>query len=722
MSEPSDLNIYFEKLLKMFIDNFQAYKDKRIVLYGIGAFSATVIERLPDFKIIGLMDRDPGNVGRTMYGVPILSKEQAEQAADMIIINTEAAYWQTIYKRICDIKTEVFYRNGQRAFLDITPTCDTSLEYWNSSRKQLLKAIDTKEVISFDIFDTLVTRKIYLPADVFQLVELHLHYDRKLNINFNELRINALHTTGIEDPNFEEIYYRFQQLSRLDEQTTAEIKKLEFEIEKQLLVPRKDMVEMLRYAKQHQKKVILVSDMYYSSEQLKELLDTAGISGYDEIFVSCEFRKTKQTGQLYDEVLKRYDRESLLHIGDNRQSDYDMALKKEIDAFYIMSGRELLANCSIKEIIPQICTVIDSLIIGLMAAYIFNSPFALCESRGRIFFKDAQKMGYSVFAPLIWGFTHWLWKSSKKDKIEKLLFFSRDGYFLKQYFEQLQNYCKNEMYIESEYFLISRRLAAVASIHGRETFLEVAKLPYKGSFAEYMERRWNVQINSDDGWFSREINTSIHFDELFRHMMHYCEALEKSILKDKRNYRAYCLQHVSGKNTAVVDTWYYGSCQWYFSQIIRQPVRGYYFGVNLSNSNKNVNYNILSACYNGIDNPFGQDVQCLKNSLHFESIFTAPHGMIRSYEDNGSFLYEQKGRNQQEFQLREEMDAGVKQFFDEIMELLGTSIIEQADFHYQFCDKLYGMCIKGMQLSKEIQSKMYNENYFQSNEEFLIIE
>lgn len=722
MPESSDLNIYFEKLLKMFIDNFQPYKHKRIVLYGIGAFSATVIERLRDFKIVGLMDRDPKNIGRTMYGVPILSKEQAEQAADLIIINTEAAYWQTIYKRIFDIKTEVYYRNGQKAYLDITPACDVSLEYWNSNRKKLFDAIDKKEVISFDIFDTLVTRKLYLPADVFQLVELHLRYDRNLDINFSELRTKALHTTGVEEPNFEEIYQCFQQLSKLDKQTTEEIKRLEFETEKQLLVPRKDMVEILHYAKQHHKKVILVSDMYYSTGQVKELLNTVGISGYDEIFVSCEFRKTKQTGLLYDEVLKKYKRESLLHIGDNRYSDYEIVLKKQMDAFYIMSGRDLLANSSIKEIIPQICTLIDSLIIGIITAHIFNSPFALCESRGTAYFKEAKKVGYSVFAPLIWGFTHWLWKSSKKDSIEKLLFFSRDGYFLEQYFEQLQNYCKNEHYIESEYFLISRRLAAVASIHDRETFLEVARLPYKGSFKEYMERRWNVQINPDDEWLSREINTSIHFDELFSHMMDYKKEIERSILKDKKNYRTYCLQHTEGKNIAVVDTWYYGNCQWYFSQILNHPIRGYYLGVNLSDSNRNANYNVLSACYNSTRNPLGEDVYCLKNSLHFESVFTAPHGMVRSSENNGIFSYEQKGRNQQEFQLREEMDVGVKQFFNEIMVLLGTSILKQVDFDYQFCDKLYGIYIKGMQLSKEIQSKLYNENYFQSNEEYLIIE
>lgn len=174
MKADAGLNIYFEKLLQMFTNAFENYADKKIVLYGIGAFSATVIDRLTKFHIVGLMDRDPENIGKVLYGVPILSKEQAERDADLIIINMEASYWQTIYKRIQDIKGDVYYRNGQKAYLDNTLKCDANLEYWRSGKEELLQKINEYSTISFDIFDTLLTRKVYLPADVFSLVELRL--------------------------------------------------------------------------------------------------------------------------------------------------------------------------------------------------------------------------------------------------------------------------------------------------------------------------------------------------------------------------------------------------------------------------------------------------------------------------------------------------------------------------------------------------------------------
>ena len=49
---------------KTFRNNFGKFKDKKIVLYGIGRFTATLLPCVTDFKIIGLMDRDNANIGK----------------------------------------------------------------------------------------------------------------------------------------------------------------------------------------------------------------------------------------------------------------------------------------------------------------------------------------------------------------------------------------------------------------------------------------------------------------------------------------------------------------------------------------------------------------------------------------------------------------------------------------------------------------------------------
>lgn len=49
-----------------------------------------------DFKIIGLMDRDNANIGKKIYGVPVLGKEEVREKADLIIINNSINYMENI--------------------------------------------------------------------------------------------------------------------------------------------------------------------------------------------------------------------------------------------------------------------------------------------------------------------------------------------------------------------------------------------------------------------------------------------------------------------------------------------------------------------------------------------------------------------------------------------------------------------------------------------------
>ena len=96
-----------------FTNTFSAFKKKRIVLYGLGRFSSTLIPRVKGcFNIVGLMDRDVSNVGKIFFGLPVLSLEEAESSADCIIINTTSTYWQTIYNRISHSKIPVYFLNA----------------------------------------------------------------------------------------------------------------------------------------------------------------------------------------------------------------------------------------------------------------------------------------------------------------------------------------------------------------------------------------------------------------------------------------------------------------------------------------------------------------------------------------------------------------------------------------------------------------------------------
>lgn len=86
--------------IEEFHRNFDRFKGQKIVLYGIGRMTATLLENVKDHSFIGLMDKDADNIGKTYFGLPVLSPEEARNQADLIMINTSGTYWNVIYRRI----------------------------------------------------------------------------------------------------------------------------------------------------------------------------------------------------------------------------------------------------------------------------------------------------------------------------------------------------------------------------------------------------------------------------------------------------------------------------------------------------------------------------------------------------------------------------------------------------------------------------------------------
>lgn len=68
---------------------------------------------------------------------------------------------------------------------------DTSYErngYWKSSYKELKDKIDRADAVSFDIFDTLIMRKIFSPEDVFRLLGEKVRAELKLDCEIAGIR------------------------------------------------------------------------------------------------------------------------------------------------------------------------------------------------------------------------------------------------------------------------------------------------------------------------------------------------------------------------------------------------------------------------------------------------------------------------------------------------------------------------------------------------------
>ncbi len=195
-----------------------------------------------------------------------------------------------------------------------------------------------QKVLSMGVFDTLLWRRVPEPSDVFWLLGLHLQSAGRLAshispIAFAELRRaaqtnareRAFAASNSREVTLADIYGELPGTIFADSFPADQRVLVEFECERDLMVLDKEFVTLMRSAKEAGAHVILVSDTYFSSENINEFLRAAGFTGdglADRLFVSCEVGRPKFI-DLFDVVLKELDipASDLIHVGDNPVAD-----------------------------------------------------------------------------------------------------------------------------------------------------------------------------------------------------------------------------------------------------------------------------------------------------------------------------------------------------------------------------------------------------------------
>ena len=60
----------------------------------------------------------------------------------------------------------------------------------------------------------------------------------------------------------------------------------------------------------------------------------------------------------------------------------------------------MLMNSSMAELASYVNTVSDSICLGLVISNLFNSPFALCSTKGKVSFDDSESYGYCIYGKI----------------------------------------------------------------------------------------------------------------------------------------------------------------------------------------------------------------------------------------------------------------------------------------------------------------------------------
>ena len=323
--------------------------------------------------------------------------------------------------------------------------------------EDVLKKTEKYDVITFDVFDTLLIRDVLKPVDVFRFS--YGEIGRYIRI-LAEMRARKASETG--------------------EVTLADINrkcpfscKREVQFEKRICRANPLMKSLYDELKKQGKKMYAISDMYLSQKLISGLLKRAG---YDlPVIVSCEKGCDKTSGKLFRYFLNKYSYKpaQVLHIGDSRESDYEGAGKVGIKCLVLNKHKNQLSYTNYSKNNYE------------LAAFVNHGLYEEKEPVGKI--------GYEIIGPMILAFCQWVHEKYKEVGFERLYFLARDMRFT------YEVYCSLYPEDDARYLCVSRKSLLFAKEHPR-------------AFCEYLKKEGcygNVSI-VDTGWIG---NAQVEIDK-----------------------------------------------------------------------------------------------------------------------------------------------------------------------------------------------------------------
>lgn len=197
---------------------------------------------------------------------------------------------------------------------------------------------------SFDVFDTVITRKTATPCGIFALMKDKLRKRAgksglaghvienfyEMRIHSEELMRKSFSFQGVEEVTLRDIYAAMAVSGCLDEGQISDLCALEEETELENAVGIPENIQRIEALLKRGNRVVLVSDMYLSQEAIRAMLRKAAPAlGELPLYVSSEYGKRKTTGNLYRQVreLENVPFEEWTHVGDNRHQDLGMPVE-----------------------------------------------------------------------------------------------------------------------------------------------------------------------------------------------------------------------------------------------------------------------------------------------------------------------------------------------------------------------------------------------------------
>lgn len=669
------------------------YKGKRVAIYGTGLNAERVIQMANNHNFSCVISNDKSVVGTKFFGLNVLELKDALFRSDVILIAAIPSSARAVYDRIKNKVPEsipIFNLSGIRmnkkeGYKDCS--------YWNTKYEDLIDAIDEHEVISFDIFDTILMRKLIHPRTIFGFIDDKYNKKKCRGIvDYPGKRIEAedIYYKRGEHPTIYDVYDSLKVDSDNGKDTILALLDDEILCEHKFIARREDIYKAFRYALSRNKKIYFLSDMYLTKNIIESVLSEHGISGYTDLLVSCEEKCNKSSGSLFEVLKDKTAAEKILHIGDNYDADIAGAKKANVDTFQVYSSEQLLMNSSIRHITSSVKSSWEEILLGHILCKIedFNNAFKLGMHKGKVYMESVEMLTDQCFVPITMAYMSWLIKQLRDRPNDVVLFASRDGYLLEKIYRKIR---ENNSYLrlpESIYFYTSRRAMSDTisrSEDGIRALCSNLDQYRKVDIIKHLEKVFGVSLNEELSQYKGKKFDEINSEQLIVDLLNKKDKIVDHAVQCSKRYQKYIEQIKLSdyEEIFLVDLVAQGSSRYGISKLIDREVKLLALGTTkLPNAFIDKPY-LSNSMFGQMITGIGSAVSTMFNLL--EMAYASRNGQLIGFDELGKPLFDDRTKYNSDL---------LDKIQDEIVSFLGSYADEEwflREYSTAFADDMLGI-------------------------------
>lgn len=527
-------------------------------------------------------------------------------------------------------------------------------------RNRIYHLLDDYDVISFDMFDTLITRNLDKPSELFDLMQKQIEQVGISVDQFKFKRMNAEYRARMDkgyerqDVTLDYIYEVLGNCYNLNCKTIERIKNIEIEIEESICEINREGYKLYQYCIKKNKRIVICTDMYLPKQVIERILSNNKIVYY-KLYLSNDVGHSKAfRGHLFRYVTRdlNISRKQILHIGDDWKNDILYSWLNGIRNFRISA--------------KNYCTIRDDknkkIEYKLLNHYINNH----IQTKKDYYWRT----GYQVLGPILYGFSGFLSENIRSYKPDKVFFLSRDGFIMQQAFNILYPDIENEYIYASRKALITPTLWMYKNI---ENIVKVMKFPRWVRMADFLTRmglkpqNYELSVMTLGYQMDSLINVekeikNPNFQRLWELVF---KDIEKKSLESYENTLKYFKEIGIYGKVVIIDIGWNGNLQQAIEQIINTAkidadIQGYYLGVQVDSDIQD-KHKMKGFLFQKENNEAICQKLTFCRSL-MEIFFVAEHGSVKEYGRDKIVLQEFEYENTKSLKAIKKIQEGALAF------------------------------------------------------------